>query len=690
MNFQAFHVLRKLGYKPCAVCQFYAYAPEMDGPVTLVHHYHHPVCPVLQAAVRRGFTARPWYLSPPLAGRGIGFDPADSYEGVVPIAPATTVVSSGARVEEPRYPAAGVRRAGVMGAARGAKAAGAARAGAARAAGARAGDVVETGKGLAGSALGSGKGYATGKAVDQLRSWGVTDEQIKILVEATGKSPDALVAEGKEAILAKARDAANLAVSYAKAKVSEAAVAGMKELGFSEAEAQALAATGGSVEKLKALGKEKLSGLVSDLNVRLKKEGIDIVGKAASSIGLTDKELGAAVAAAGAAYDIYTSVSDALDAHPTYSRGEWSSDLFQGDASLAALSHSLDTLALQSDANRTAQAAKTSKIVGSIEKAVAIVPVYGWIAAGAIEVGFDILSAVGVFASSEDDNGDTYAREAEANVKRLWNQYGFVPPAFDSVAYSLASYARDATAFQLQLLDAAEVERPFKEVWKKVVEFADNQPLDKPHPAISDLRNKSWFPLQFSEWMGGALSPVMSNDIPKDHGWSEVRGLDFCAGCSTGVIPQGKDWGDGQYPYFGVDFRILPGQSRENLGLNSDSTGWKSDIKFAKPPMPPFAAPRSVEMQTLIRDRMAASIGMMLAAINHVGVEGPVQAAVQKGRELIAAHGFDPNWSAKDFRDVFFEAAVSAGHAYMKTLKATPIETPSSIVGIKAMTGMFR
>lgn len=529
------------------------------------------------------------------------------------------------------------------------------------------------------SGMDAAKVAAIKAALDQLHAWGITDEQIKVVVDASGKTPDQLVAMGKDAAIKMVTDARTLAEGYVKAKISEEAVAAMEGLGFSKAEAQALAATGGSKEKLLALGKEKLGDIVSDLNVRLKKEGIDLVAKASSLTGLSEKELGTAAKAAGAALDIVLAVSDAFSAGKGgYSHFEWSED-FKGDASLENLASIMNAMGQESAAHRAEKYAASKKLLSSIAAGAGVAvsaigtPIVGLAVTAGLQALTEFAGAIGWLGAKDDENAAQYGALAVDYAKKLWEVYGFVSPSFDSTAYSTASFAKDTLAFQVEQLNQAEAERPFQAVWRKVAYWAMTPPLDDPHPAVMDLRNRGWFPFQFSEWMGGAMSPTFSNEAGdiKWH-WGD-NGLDLfpripgVVGSIEDALAQG--WA----------YRALPGIART---VNTVSGKFYMQLPHVYDPdrlfdLLPYA-PRSPELQSLIRDRMAATVGTLLAAINGAPIEKSVEAAVKKSRALVAEHGFHPLWAARDFRDVFFEAAVVAGTKVYE-MSSTPVSAIRSV-----------
>ena len=506
-----------------------------------------------------------------------------------------------------------------------------------------------------------------------LRALGLSDEQISLLASALRMSPEALLALGKEKLFAKLSEGATLATAYARAAISEQAVRGMRELGFSQAEAEALAATGGDLEKLKALGKERLGSLLADLNQRLKKEGIDLAAQTAKGLGIPPEKLAGITRGATAAYDIFTTVltaSETLGKSNTYSRSEWSADFFSGDASLKNLSRSLDQMAFESESIRMKKAAALRQATAKLAGTLAVVPGYGWMAAGIVSLGVEFASALGWLNPGKDDNAQAFAEEAAANAKRLWDQYGFAPAAFDSTAYSLASYAEDSIGWELQLLDASETKRPWREAWRKIVTWTYFQPLEggtvKAHPAALSLQARGWLPLQFSEWIGGA-SPVMSRDL--DGRRSTISSV--LGGSPVGTVGD-KAWIQAMDPALAYQFlyRVMPGLAKE---IFFDKSGnpptWFPGFGFPRRtidipdkfhvksvPEPSVIAPRSPPLQRLIRERMAATVGTLVAAANNVQIESVVEACVRRARYDMDAHRFDPRYAADDFANVYFEA----------------------------------
>lgn len=558
-------------------------------------------------------------------------------------------------------------------------------------------------KGLGGSA-------AREAALAGLRALGLSDEQIALLATATGMSPEALLALGKEKLFAKLSEGATLATAYARAAISEQAVKGMRELGFSQAEAEALAATGGSLEKLKALGKERLSSLVKDLDERLKKEGVDLAAQAAKGLGIPPEKLAGVVKGATVAYDIFTTVlsaSEVLGTSTTFSRSEWSADTFKGDASLLNLSRSLDQMAYESEAARTKKASALRQATAKLAGTLAAIPGYGWMAAGIVTLGVEFANALGWFQASEDDNAQKYSEEAAANAKRLWDQYGFAPAAFDSAAMSLASYARDSIGWELQLLDASEGKRPWREAWRKVITWAYFQPLEgadiKAHPAALGLQAKGWLPLQFSEWIGGA-APVMSRNL----GATILGDGENKIAMSPGGMPVGtvgdKQWIMPIHPFLASMFlfRVMPGLARDMFyKKDGNIPSWYPGFGFPKRTIigkrldptsgfvvksnveePSVIAPRSPALQRLIRERMAATVATLVAAANNIQIESAVEACVKRARYDMDTHGFDPSFAAEDFANVYFEAdnAVRKSQKKVRSFNTVDLDSISKYV----------
>lgn len=555
----------------------------------------------------------------------------------------------------------------------------------------------EQAKGLAGSA-------AREAAMVGLRALGLSDEQISLLASALRMSPEALLALGKEKLFAKLSEGATLATAYARAAISEQAVRGMRELGFSQAEAEALAATGGDLEKLKALGKERLSSLVKDLDERLKKEGVDIAAQAAKGLGIPPEKLAGVVKGATVAYDIFTTVlsaSEVLGASTTFSRSEWGADTFKGDASLLNLSRSLDQMAYESEAARTKKASALRQATAKLAGTLAAVPGYGWMAAGIVTLGVEFANALGWFEASKDDNSQEYSNEAAANAKRLWDQYGFAPAAFDSTAMSLASYARDSIGWELQLLDASEGKRPWREAWRKVVTWAYFQPLEgadtKAHPAALGLQARGWLPLQFSEWIGGA-APVMSRNLGGENKLSMIPG-----GMPVGTVGD-RQWIMPVDPFLASMFlfRVMPGLARDMFyKKDGNIPSWYPGFGFPKRTIvgkrldkisgfvvksnveePSVIAPRSPALQRLIRERMAATVATLVAAANNIQIESAVEACVKRARYDMDAHGFDPSFAAEDFANVYFEAdnAVRKSQKKVRTFNTVDLNSITNYV----------
>jgi hypothetical protein len=529
---------------------------------------------------------------------------------------------------------------------------------------------------------------------------GLTDEQISLLAKATGMSPEALLALGKEKLFAKLREGATLATAYARATINEQVVKGMRELGFSQAEAEALAATGGNLEKLKALGKERLGSLVKDLDARLKKEGVDLAAQAAKGLGIPPEKLASVVKGATVAYDVFTTVlnaSEVLGASTTFSRSEWSAEAFKGDASLLNLTRSLDQMAYESAAGRAKKAAALRQATAKLAGTLAAIPGYGWMAAGIVSLGVEFANALGWFNAGEDDNAEKFSAEASSNAKRLWDQYGFAPAAFDSTAMSLASYAQDSIGWELQLLDASNAKRPWAAAWRKIITWAYFQPLEgadaKPHPAPLGLQARGWLPLQFSEWIGGA-APVMSRNV----GGLENKIAHGPSGEPVGTVGS-KQWIEPMDPFLAhlFLFRVMPGMARDMFYTKSGNIpAWYpgADVGSWGPMIlePSVIAPRAPELQRLIRERIAATVGTLVAAANNVQVESAVEACVSRARFDMDAHGFDPSFAADDFANVYFEAdnAVRASTKKVRTFNNVDLESVAEYItplGIKSMGG---
>ncbi len=546
---------------------------------------------------------------------------------------------------------------------------------------------IDTG-GLTSSAKDAAKEAAVAEAKKRLKEWGLSDDQIALLSSALGMSPDALVAFGREKLFEKLADAKIMALAYAKAKINEQAVKTMMDLGFSRADAEALAATGGDPDRLKALGRERLKDLLVDITARAKKEGIDIAKMAGSKIGMTPEQMSSLTKGASIAYDIFGAVLDAsqvLGASRTYSQQGWSGE-FEGDKTLRNLATTLDSMASQSDVIRQQREAAYRGAYLKIAAAAATTGPIGIAVGVALVAVAEGLKALGFVDTGADANDGSWRDKAVSRAKRLWDEYGMIAPAYDSSAYSLASYADDALDLQLQLLDEAEAEQSFKNTWREIVTWAIFQPLEggavKAHPAATDLVLLEWMPFQFSEWMGGAVSPVMSN-----LGWS----LGGSGEHPYVMAPNDASWIQA-YPQsasYGALFRTMPDEARSRLlgGAQlpawypvTNSTGFKGTF-YEKDGSP--AAPRSYEVQRVIRDRIAATVATLVAASRSVRVESVVEAAVLRGKSLYSAHGFNPQLAAKDFRDVFLAAVAAANASDKKTIHFKNVPDLSNVVALK-------
>ena len=516
------------------------------------------------------------------------------------------------------------------------------------------------------SAKDAGVDAAKSEARKRLRDLGLTDAQIDLLVQATGMSLSDLYALGKDKLFEKLSDAKVLAVAYAKARISEQAVKGMMDLGFSRADAEALAATGGDPEALKKLGKEKLKDLLVDLTARAKKEGIDLAKLAADKTGMSPDQIATLSKGASMAYDIFTSVlsaSEVLGASRTYSQAGWSGE-FEGDDTLKNLGRTLDSMASQSDVQRKQREAAFRATTLKIAATASTAGPWGVAVGVALWAVGEGLNALGLLGTGPDDNEPKWRDVAQTNAKRLWKDFGFVPPAFDSGAYSLRSYAEDGVGLQLQLLDAAEAERPFREAWRSLVTWSVFQPLAggsvQPHPAATDLVLLDWMPFSFSEWLGGTISPVMSN-----------LGFSMSSADTYVFAPADMRFVEAveRNPYVPL-FRVMPKEARDAFFQDGALPSWYPSQKqpvllkgsggAAVLDFYP-AAPRSFDLQRLIRDRISATVGTLVAASRSVRIEPVVEAAVRVSRAQVAAHGFDPKLSAQDFRDVFLTAVEAAG-----------------------------
>lgn len=518
-------------------------------------------------------------------------------------------------------------------------------------------------------------------ALDQLRAFGLTDGQIKLLLDALHSTPEQLISLGKEQLFAKLADGKTLALAYATAQINEQAVNAMMGLGFSRADAEALAATGAKPDALLGLGKARLKELLGDIDSRLRKDGVDLGKQAAMGLGIPPERLGAIVKGAGTALDIFTTLTSASDAlrNANYSRSQWDNDTFKSDQDLVGLTRALDQMAQESEAQRAQRSAALRATGLKLAGTATVAGPWGWAAAALIAGFSELANYLGWFNSGPDGNAEKFGAEAKAYALRLWNDYGFVPPSFDSAAYSLDSYAQDALKFELELLDASEAEIPWRERWRKLVTWAFFQPLEgskvEAHPAVVGLLSRSWIPIQFSEWLGGAISPVMARNV----------GGSFSV---SGLYTPGDKALAGTLSYFDllpiqvVAFRILPALARENFFSAVEGGApprwWPAplaagdDYSGIQPSLMPIA-PRSGKLQAVLRDRMAATVGTLVAASQNVQIESVVGAAVRKSHELVDAHGFSPAEAARDFRDVFLAAidAASVARSRVPTRKTS-------------------
>ena len=318
-----------------------------------------------------------------------------------------------------------------------------------------AGTLLRTRVGLDGLLASTGESVVSlGKSValDQLRAFGLTDGQIKLLLDALHSTPEQLLTLGKEQLLAKLADGKTLALAYATAQISEQAVNAMMGLGFSRADAEALAATGAKPDALLALGKTRLKDLLSDIDGRLRKDGVDLGKQAALGLGIPPERLGGIVKGAGTALDIFTTLTSASDAlrSANYSRSQWDSDTFKSDQDLVSLTRSLDQMAQESEAQRAQRSAALRATGLKLAGTATVAGPWGWAAAALIAGFSELANYLGWFNSGPDGNAEKFGTEAKAYALRLWNDYGFVPPSFDSLAYSLDSYAGDTLKFELR------------------------------------------------------------------------------------------------------------------------------------------------------------------------------------------------------------------------------------------------
>jgi hypothetical protein len=412
---------------------------------------------------------------------------------------------------------------------------------------------------------------------------------------------------------------------------------------------------------------------------------------------------------------------------------QWSPEFFTDD-SLRNLTRTLAEIGAESDTQRRAQSGKNRAVMKSLAtsaaKAASAIPVYGWVAAASIEVVAEAATAFGLFDSKVDDvNSSAYAFAAGEKAGRLWEVFKFAPPAYNSSEYTGKSYG-ETLDYQLGLLQEAEDETPFAEAWREVGTWAAHQWGDTADAAVQGLINHAWFPLQYAEWMGGALAPTISNLTRSIDGALRFfpGNLSPKEGPATVGAIYPADWDI-------LVYRLLPGLMRERMngwrddpsyvirsapgghwysGFGQSSEEKAEEAKFWTIPPPssayarPFmeewwpspggtmaVTPRSAVMQQMIRDRMAATVGTMVGAYHRwkhgsdVGLESVIEAAVKRGREWIeqadadgSKYGFRPEYSAKAFRDVFLAAqAVATAQAVpgMKIIKR--LDTPVSLGG---------
>lgn len=495
------------------------------------------------------------------------------------------------------------------------------------------------------------------------------------------------------------------------ARLNEVVVAQLVSAGLRPEVAEVLAATGGDPKKLLAIAKdpEKVTALLSDIDARLRKEGIDLGARLKSGIGLSDKDaqtLGTVTRAASAAYDLFQGVDALMGAQAArgYVAARWDESLVKSDPTFAELTRTIQGMAGQSETRRaelTAQyKAGARKIAGSVATLAAFIPVAGPViafAVGVVQVGLEM---AGIYDAKSDDNSQVHKDRAMAAPKALWQRWYVVPPTFDSTYYTLRSYGE--TVEQMRAwLEESNAEVPWRDGFYDVLFQSVNQVLGETSPLVDDLTVLGWFPFSFTDWAGGANLPNTGGSWNIGSSCS-VEGTRFDpvlrVGAEGWVEPAGGDCGrtfrfnakaatnDAREEISSVPTLVLPVDRGEGAPVpggvgrlpHGETVAAEEISGFDRAPFTTYAwrsdgggsyvaerthvtmVPRNEKLQMLICDRIAATLATLMAVVYGKPVEPLVEAGVGASRRAVEVHTWAPERAAWRLRDTFLAIASAA------------------------------
>lgn len=561
---------------------------------------------------------------------------------------------------------------------------------------------------------------ANDAAVAELVASGFTEAQAKQIVASAKKSPEAVAEEAKRAAAGYVATAGNeelkarlVAAGFTASEAEKIVASGqsvdavlasltamgssrlntvvveeLKAQGLSQGVAETLAATGGDLKKLREIAKDpsKVKALVSDIDARLRKEGIDLGARLKDGLGLSDKDMKTAQTvykAAGAALDVFEGISTLMGAQSSqYIAARWDERLVTSDESFAELARSLQSMAEQSDANRARKTAQykagARKVAAGVATAAAFIPVAGPAIAVAVGLVQGGLEALGVYEAKQDDNAPAFKPRAEELSRRLWKEWMLVPPTFNSEYYTLATYG-DVCGAVLFHLEESEAETPWRESFYRVVFEAMYQRLGQASPLIDDLVTLHWIPFGISDWMGG------TNMIAGSH-WNNGGGCTSSGMRAAELPPALCVGGEGvempaiaSRPSLSSDaffdcFSYLDGIFNQKAATPEANDGMRLVGGYRKPPFVYQATdpktmdllwrtrtiPRGAALQQHICDRMSAALGTIMAIAYGKPVEPLVQAAVVASRKAVVDYGWEPKNAARRLRDTFLTTLATA------------------------------
>lgn len=545
--------------------------------------------------------------------------------------------------------------------------------------------------------MASVKGYvataANEAAVAELVASGFTEAQARQIVANAKKSPDKVAEEAKQAsaayvataaneeakkrlvdagftpaeaerMVASGKDASAIVASLSamgKARLDEVVVSQLEAQGLSKGLAEALAATGGDPRKLLALAKDpkKVEALVRDMDARLRREGIDLGARLKSGLGISDADMKTAATvyqAASAAYSVFEGVDAIMSAGSgqQYIASRWDERKL-GDGSFAELARALDDMAVQSKAQREAKTAAYRAAAKKIASGVAaaattLIPAVGPAIGIAVVLVNSALESFGAYDAGSDDNDPSFEPAARGNAKKIWDEWQIVPPTFDGSYFTLATY-RDLCGAIYNDLEQSNVERPWKDAFSEILFKAQNQAFGAESPLIDDLTLIDWLPLAFTDWAGGANRSAGSHwrrgDDPQFGGYPTFPSQLYVGGEGYPGAPLTRN------PFFAYieNAKTATPEARDILAAKDG---------FLVPPLNHLAMPRGASVQTLICDRIAATLATVMAVAYGKPVEPLVETAVGSSRTCIEVYSWNPDNAARRLRDTFLATLEAA------------------------------